>query len=341
MVTLTGDDNKSANWPQQHGFFGAAVDCQNGQHGTFTCIPWHTCSTSSYCASRWCNVAGRRVPTNGHTILRCRRRTCGQLQVQLRRRAKRSRSTAQPSLHNKVFLGPFMWHYLVENAKNFGFAGPIVGFVGLLLGAGGAITFGWTRTLDTWKPPSDTFPDGLNRIVGMLCAVGLFVVWLLAEPTNNATYLRTAVWLAGGSLTAFLVYVVLWAYCGRFKMPQVDATNRPTREDVIWGGFCLRKRARKQVKEGSTVADILKGNLYERDKVWPPLSLALSAMVAAAVVIAIVVCGTMALTTAGAGIQVALTGKPARSVFSTSGVPGLSESAPTRPTERVSPAPAK
>jgi hypothetical protein len=32
-----------------------------------------------------------------------------------------------------------MWRYLVEHAKDYGFLGPIVGIVGLLLGASGAI----------------------------------------------------------------------------------------------------------------------------------------------------------------------------------------------------------
>jgi hypothetical protein len=51
-------------------------------------------------------------------------------------------------------------------------------------------------------------------------------------------------------------------------------------------------------------------------------SLTLSAVVTAFVLIALLVCGTLALATAGASIQVALTGKPARGVFSASEVPG-------------------
>lgn len=227
-----------------------------------------------------------------------------------------------------------MWQYLVQHAKDYGFLGPIVGIVGLLLGAGTAILFGWSRALDTWKPPRDTFPEGLEKVVGMLCAVGLFVIWILAEPKNGPTYLRGAVYLAVGSLLAFLIYVALWAYCGRFRKPQVGSDNRPTRDDVIWGGFWLWKEIRIQVGSRNPVEKILAGKLYDRSHVWPPFSLMSSAVVTAFVLIALLVSGTLALSTAGASVQVAFTGKPARAVFSTSEVPGLSSSPDTNAPQR-------
>jgi hypothetical protein len=52
------------------------------------------------------------------------------------------------------------WKFLVEHAKDYGFLGPIVGIIGLLLGASGAIIFGWARALDEWKPPSDLLSIG-------------------------------------------------------------------------------------------------------------------------------------------------------------------------------------
>jgi len=45
------------------------------------------------------------------------------------------------------------WKFLVEHSNEYGFLGPIVGIVGLLLGAGVAIAFAWSRALDSWKPP--------------------------------------------------------------------------------------------------------------------------------------------------------------------------------------------
>jgi len=50
-----------------------------------------------------------------------------------------------------------MWQYLAEHAKHYCFLGPIVGIVRLLLGATVAIELGWSRALDTWKPPVLSF----------------------------------------------------------------------------------------------------------------------------------------------------------------------------------------
>jgi hypothetical protein len=221
-----------------------------------------------------------------------------------------------------------MWQSLVEHAKDFGFLGPIVGIVGLLLGAGTAILFGWSRALNTWKPPPETFPKGMERVVGLLCAVGLFVVWIRAEPKNGAAYLNASIWFAVGTLVTFLIYIGFWKYLPCQK-PRVGVDNKPTRDDVVWGGFWLWKEVRREVGPNNSVCKILGGKLYDPSQVWPPLSLALSAVVTAAVLIAILVCGTLALCTAGASIQVALTNKPARSVFSIAQVPGLSSPTPT------------
>ncbi|MFY9988547.1 MAG: hypothetical protein WAK31_27585 [Chthoniobacterales bacterium] len=226
------------------------------------------------------------------------------------------------------------WQFLVDHAKDYGFLGPIVGIVGLLLGASGAIAFGWARALDTWKPPNDTFPAGLDKMVAMLCGVALFVIWLLADPKHGPDYLRAAIWLAIGSLVAFLCYIGLRNFCGRFRKPRVDANNQPAGEDPMWGGFWIRSHWKKEVKSGTPVEDILRGVLYDRSKVWPPFSLTLSAVVTALVLICVLVFGTCALSTAGACVQVALTGKPAREIFNISQVSALSSPAPssTQPT---------
>jgi len=214
------------------------------------------------------------------------------------------------------------WDYLVQHAKDYGFLGPIVGIGGLLLGASIALLFGWTKTLDNFKPPADVLDKALAQVVTLLCAIGIFIAWILAEPSNGQAYLRTAFWLAVLCGVAFLIYVGLRAYCGRFRRPIV-VNNEPAGEEVLWGGFWLTSRAKTAVKNGDTVERFLKGNGYERAEVWTPLSLTLSAVVTALVLLLLLVGGTSALSTAAAATQVALTKKPAREVFSTSEVPGL------------------
>jgi len=215
-----------------------------------------------------------------------------------------------------------MWNFLVEHANEYGFLGPIVGIAGLLLGAGSAILFGWTRTLSAFKPPGP-LTAALSRVVTLLCAVGIFVAWFLAEPANGPTYLRTAISLATLCVVAFIVYVGLFAYCGRFSKTLVAGNNQPGKKIRIWGGFWLTRRARAAKKAGATVEAFLRGNDYELSEVWPPGSYALSIVMATVILLALLVSGTAALSTAAVAAQVALTNKPARQVFSTSEVPGI------------------
>jgi hypothetical protein len=79
----------------------------------------------------------------------------------------------------------------------------------------------------------------------------------------------------------------------------------------------------------------LKNNIIQievqKGAVWPPLSLTVSAMLGAIVLLSTLVCGTAAISTAATETQVALTKKPARAVFSNSDVPGLPPDKSTSP----------
>jgi hypothetical protein len=212
----------------------------------------------------------------------------------------------------------------VHGARQYGFLGPIVGIAGLLLGAGGALLFGFTRKLDVWKPPADVLPDPLSKMITMLCAVAIFLAWILAKPTNRSAYISSVLWLVGIAVAAFLLYVVLRNTCGRFRRPLVQ-NNEPAGEEVIWGGFWTTKLAKEAIKKGSTAEEVLAGNQYNKTKVWPGLSLAAAAAVTALILLLALVCSTAAISTAATAAQVALTNKPAVEVFSTRDVPGLSE----------------
>jgi hypothetical protein len=175
----------------------------------------------------------------------------------------------------------------------------------------------------------------MSRVVTTLCAIAIFIAWMLAEPSNQVTFIRWVVWLAVGFVVAFVIYVGLRAYCGRFRKPSVNAGNQPTGGgEVIWGGFWITQRARQAVRTETTVEAFLAGNLYRKEDVWPPLSLTVSAMVTAVVLLATLVCGTAALSTAATAAQVALTKRPAREVFGPADVPGLAPSKSTSPEQR-------
>jgi len=215
------------------------------------------------------------------------------------------------------------WKDLVQNAQQYGFLGPIVGIAGLFIGAAIAILFGWTRTFDTWKPPSDVLPEPLSKMVAALCAIAIFVAWIFAEPTNQFTYVRWVIWLAVIGVFAFLSYVGLRRYCGHFSKPLVSGNNRPGGDEAIWGGLWVTPKARATIRSGGTVEAYLAGNQYKKEEVWPPLSLTVSAIVTAFVLLVTLVCTTAAISTMATITQVVLTKKPAREVFGSAEVPGL------------------
>lgn len=164
----------------------------------------------------------------------------------------------------------------------------------------------------------------------MLCAVGIFFAWILAEPANQTAYISWVFWLAAVGVVAFLIYVGLRTFCGRFHRPLVKE-NQPAGEEMIWGGFWITPRARQALRKGETIETFLAGNGYRKTAVWPPISLTLSAMVTALVLLSALVCGTSAISTAATTAQVALTSKPARDIFSPTQVPGLPPANPKEP----------
>src|SRR5439155_22911862 len=163
----------------------------------------------------------------------------------------------------------------------YGFLGGIVGIVGLMLGATMAILYGFTRAFDAWKPPRNSALEGLDMMITGLCAITLIALWVFATPENILAYVHLAFWLIGIAIAAFIIYVGLRAGGpGRFRKP-LTVNNQPAGHEIIWGGFWLTPAAREQRRGGKTVQEILAGFGYDVEKVWPPLSLAAAAMVAA------------------------------------------------------------
>jgi hypothetical protein len=177
----------------------------------------------------------------------------------------------------------------------------------------------------------------LVRIVTLMSAIGIFAAWFLAEPTNGRSYLNWAIALAIVCAVGFIAYIGVYSVCARFKKPTV-VNNLPGPEEDFWGGFWLTPLAKEAQKSG-TIEEFLAGNNFKPEKVWPPLSRALAMVVTAILLIAILAGGTLALSIASAATQVALTGKPAREVISTSQVPGLPQDQPSP--GKPSPSPAK
>jgi len=215
------------------------------------------------------------------------------------------------------------WGSLVREAPNYGFLGGIVCIAGVILGAAFTILYAFTGRFADWKPSKGSPMEGLDRLIGILCAVWIIGAWLFATLDNVVIYMKIASWLVGTAAVDFFVYVFLKAMYGRFKKPTVDENNRPGKEEVIWGGLWLTKEARKAVRKGDTIQGFYAGKLYAKDLVWPPESQAIVAVLTAAVLMVFVSTGASGLSTIATAAQVVLTKKPAREILSSSAVPGL------------------
>jgi hypothetical protein len=154
------------------------------------------------------------------------------------------------------------WQSLVNEAPHYGFLGGIVGIVGLMLSAGGAILYGFTRTFDDWKPGADSPLAGLDKMIGGIVAIAIIALWLFATPGNIVGYIHLAFWLMGIGIGAFILYVGLRVACTCPKQIVVD--NKPAGVKRVWGGFWLTQEA-KERPAGVTVCKFLEGKGYDAD----------------------------------------------------------------------------
>lgn len=225
-----------------------------------------------------------------------------------------------------VLLLEMDWQSLVNEAPHFGFLGGIVGIVGLMLGAGGAILYGFTRTFDDWKPGADSPLAGLDRMIGGIVAIAIIALWLFATPNNIVGYIHLAFWLMGIGIAAFILYVGLRV---AYTCPKdIIVDDKPAGVKRVWGGFWLTEAAKKRSPD-VTVCKFLQGKGYDPDIVWDSKSQAALAMVIAIVLLLIVAGGGIGISAAATTAQVALTKKPARDVFRSEEVPGLPTPTPT------------
>jgi hypothetical protein len=215
------------------------------------------------------------------------------------------------------------WNSLLKAAPKYGFLGGVVGITALIVGTTSAIIYSFTGKFSDWKPAKGSPLEGLNSVVGLVCAFWIIGAWYFAAPGYEVLYLKIAAALVSISVIAFLAYVGLRVICGRFTKPTVDEHNKPGKPEVIWGGLWLTPKAKESVKKGGTVQAFYAGTMYEKDKVWPPKSQAFSAILTGVILLLFVSSGASGLSTLATTAQVVLTKKPARDILSSSDVPGL------------------
>ena len=207
---------------------------------------------------------------------------------------------------------------------NAGPFAPLVGYASAIVASMYAIwTLLWRQKI--WQAPQNLLPTSLRGMIIVILSVGMVSIWLNIEPTTLITSTKLAAILASSAMLSFLLYFFLLRICSYDK--EVAVGPNKTEIIKIIGGFNLLNEAKKEMGNHKirTVQELFKGSLYDADLLWSRTSQEVARICIMLCFIAIAVCGTLALTTAGFITQVRLTGKPAAEVIKKETPPGLSK----------------
>jgi hypothetical protein len=172
----------------------------------------------------------------------------------------------------------------------FGPLTGLVGAVGSLFAAGGAILFTW-RGRTRWDPPEEGIKEGPRKLAGLATAVLVAVLWGLTRGQSSVAVLAA---IAIGLLALAVVTLLVYSY----------AMGSWTYEDTrrhrkLIAGFRLTPEA-QQATAGQTnkVPDYLAAVDFNPKKVWSDRSRAVAIGLFAALYVALVVSGSLSLTAA-------------------------------------------
>lgn len=199
---------------------------------------------------------------------------------------------------------------------------PVVGYVGAILAAVFLIGTIWRGKISVWRSPDEDLPDTIQKIVGVLCGVGMVVLWLYITVENLDDVVRFAISTGVILIIAFILYALLLGVL-TYEV-QVAANESSVNLEKIVGGFWLKEDAKKIKKsEGVTNRELLKGAAYDPDKLWDPLSRGVAKSALLFALLSIMVSGTLSISAAGFIVQVKLTGKAPSAVIKIEDAPGI------------------
>jgi hypothetical protein len=157
----------------------------------------------------------------------------------------------------------------------YGTLAPLVKTVGWLMSAAVAIGLAW-RGRAKFEPSEQDLPNGPQKVVGVVSAVGIAVLWSRYASQVYAPFLtQAAIWL-GCATVIFLITYGLLISTNTYECERSPRKNVVERYKVI-GGFSLTEQARHLMKEKSkTIQEIFCGSGYDADKVWPRVSRSLA-----------------------------------------------------------------
>ena len=207
-------------------------------------------------------------------------------------------------------------------ASDYGPFAPVVGYAGAIVVTGGALFSMWGGSTEKWRPPDEDLPGFAQKLVLLLCGVGMVVQWYLAEPASIVWFIVSVVVTATACVVCFLKYSEL---LGTFVYTKKIATTTSSTRDVrILGGRDLLPDAeKKQKKLKVEIQALFEGAAYSPDLLWTRESRQWVKKRVLLYFILTLLLGTSALTGASFAVQVLLTKKAATSVIQAKDAPGL------------------
>lgn len=190
------------------------------------------------------------------------------------------------------------------------------------MAAGAALFLMWGGKMEKWRPPDEDLPGTSQKLVLLLCGVGMVLQWYFATP-NAITWLLGAVSaLAIACVACFLRYSGLLGTYIYTKKEVID--QHSTRDVRILGGRELLPEAeKKRQRLHVDTQTLLEGAAYKVDLLWSREARQWVKQRVLLFFILTLVLGTSALTGASFATQVLLTKKAAASVIRTVDAPSL------------------
>ena len=132
---------------------------------------------------------------------------------------------------------------MIIAASDYGPFAPVVGYGGAIMAAGAALFLMWGGKMEKWRPPDEDLPGTAQKLVLLLCGIGMVLLWYFATPDIIGWLIGTVGALAIGSVACFLRYSGL---LGTYIYVRKELTGKKSFRDIrILGGRELLPEAKK------------------------------------------------------------------------------------------------
>jgi hypothetical protein len=211
---------------------------------------------------------------------------------------------------------------MLISASDYGPFAPVVGYGGAIMAAGSALFLMFGGKMQKWRPPDEDLPGTGQRIVLLLCGVGMVFQWYFATPAAIGWLLGAVAVLAVTCVLCFLRYSgLLGTYI--YIIKEATSTNSTRDVRILGGRELLPEAEKKRVKLGVDIQTLLEGAAYKTDLLWSRGARQWVKQRVLLFFILTLVLGTSALTGASFVTQVLLTKKAAASVIRAKDAPAL------------------